>query len=106
MQTDLKKEELGYALERLDVIKAKIGRYVFNKLFKIKRSQRLTKDLLIRKMDTVIKVSRDEIATEFGIARATTSLPVPLSPVISTVALVGATVLINSKIKRSDFQNI
>lgn len=74
MQTDLKKEELGYALERLDVIKAKIGRYVFNKLFKIQRSQRLTKDLLLRKMDTVIKVSRDEIATEFGIENKTLNL--------------------------------
>lgn len=67
MKTDLDTTKLISALEQLDEIKNKVGHYVFLKIFKIKKSQRLTKDLLISKIDGVIKMSRIEIASEFGI---------------------------------------
>lgn len=66
-KTDLDNDELVNALEKLDDIKNKIGRFVFLKVFKIKKSQRLTKDLLLNKIDKIVKISRTEIANEFGI---------------------------------------
>lgn len=66
-KTDLDNDELVNALEKLDDIKNKIGRFVFFKVFKIKKSQRLTKDLLLNKIDKIVKISRTEIANEFGI---------------------------------------
>lgn len=67
LKTDLENVELVSALEKLDEIKSKVGNFVFLKVFKIKKSQRLTKKLLIGKIDKVIKVSRSEIAAEFDI---------------------------------------
>lgn len=67
MKTDLENDELVNALEKLDDVKNKIGRFVFHKVFKIKKSQRLTKDLLLNKIDKIVKISRTEIANEFGI---------------------------------------
>lgn len=67
MKTDLDTTKLVSTLEKLDNIKSKVGHFVFLKAFKIKKTQRLTKELLIRKIDKVIKVSRSEIAAEFGI---------------------------------------
>ena len=66
-KTDLDNDELVSALEKLDDIKIKVGRFVFLKVFKIKKSQRLTKDLLLNKIDKIVKISRTEIANEFGI---------------------------------------
>lgn len=66
-KTDLDNDELVSALEKLDDIKIKVGRFVFLKVFKIKKSQRLTKELLINKIDKIVKISRTEIANEFGI---------------------------------------
>lgn len=67
IKTNLDNDELVSALIKLDDIKNKIGHHVFLKVFKIKKSQRLTKELLITKIDTIVKMSRVEIATEFGI---------------------------------------
>lgn len=67
MKTDLDATNLVSALDKLDNIKVKIGHFVFLKVFKIKKSQRLTKELLVKKIDKVIKASRSEIAAEFGI---------------------------------------
>lgn len=66
-KTDLDNDELVSALEKLDDIKNKVGYVVFLKVFKIKKSQRLTKDLLLNKIDKIVKISRTEIASEFGI---------------------------------------
>lgn len=67
LDTDLNEHQLQTTLIELDEVKRNISRFVFSKIFKIKKTQRLTKELLLRKFDEKIKVSRTEIATEFGI---------------------------------------
>lgn len=74
MKTDLNDDELVGTLEKLDLIKKKVARYLIIRVFKIKKSQRLTKKLLVNKIDKIIKISRAEIATEFGVDVKTLNL--------------------------------